>query len=171
MCRFSTDCQLIRTDSFARDFYGALISKRRLHNKSIFTSSCFFNQQLCGTDTAIFFIRIKQAYYLFVENCANLFHSNQSEYRLNYTAFHIVYTRTVSFTIFNFERVAFQCARKLYCIKMTDYKYLLFAISKVLSLIHISEPTRLGMISYAVFCLKKKKKLKTKKYKPIKTYK
>ena len=27
----------------------------------------------------------------------------------------------------------------------------------VLSLIHISEPTRLGMISYAVFCLKKKR--------------
>src|SRR5450756_1923651 len=27
----------------------------------------------------------------------------------------------------------------------------------VLSLIHISEPTRLGMISYAVFCLKQKK--------------
>ena len=26
-----------------------------------------------------------------------------------------------------------------------------------LSLIHISEPTRLGMISYAVFCLKKKR--------------
>src|SRR5450756_1995634 len=26
---------------------------------------------------------------------------------------------------------------------------------KILSLIHISEPTRLGMISYAVFCLKK----------------
>ena len=34
-----------------------------------------------------------------------------------------------------------------------------------LSLIHISEPTRLGMISYAVFCLKKKKKIKKKKYK------
>ena len=32
-----------------------------------------------------------------------------------------------------------------------------------LSLIHISEPTRLGMISYAVFCLKKKKKRKKKK--------
>ena len=32
------------------------------------------------------------------------------------------------------------------------------ALSDVLSLIHISEPTRLGMISYAVFCLKKKKK-------------
>src|SRR5450756_2700689 len=30
----------------------------------------------------------------------------------------------------------------------------------ILSLIHISEPTRLGMISYAVFCLKKKKKHK-----------
>ncbi len=29
-----------------------------------------------------------------------------------------------------------------------------------LSLIHISEPTRLGMLSYAVFCLKKKKKKK-----------
>src|SRR5450759_4793169 len=28
---------------------------------------------------------------------------------------------------------------------------------RYLSLIHISEPTRLGMISYAVFCLKKKK--------------
>src|SRR5450756_2916188 len=33
-----------------------------------------------------------------------------------------------------------------------------FAYAKYLSLIHISEPTRLGMISYAVFCLKKKKK-------------
>ena len=33
---------------------------------------------------------------------------------------------------------------------------------KKLSLIHISEPTRLGMISYAVFCLKKKKQ--NKKY-------
>ena len=33
-----------------------------------------------------------------------------------------------------------------------------------LSLIHISEPTRLGMISYAVFCLKKKNKKKTKTY-------
>src|SRR5450756_1813054 len=31
-----------------------------------------------------------------------------------------------------------------------------------LSLIHISEPTRLGMISYAVFCLKKKKTKKKK---------
>ncbi len=29
----------------------------------------------------------------------------------------------------------------------------------VLSLIHISEPTRLALISYAVFCLKKKSKI------------
>src|SRR5450759_1392516 len=29
-------------------------------------------------------------------------------------------------------------------------------VNCILSLIHISEPTRLGMISYAVFCLKKK---------------
>ena len=36
------------------------------------------------------------------------------------------------------------------------------AIYKDLSLIHISEPTRQAEISYAVFCLKKKKK-KTKK--------
>src|SRR5674536_382838 len=33
---------------------------------------------------------------------------------------------------------------------------------RVLSLIHISEPTRLLSISYAVFCLKKKKKKNTK---------
>src|SRR5659263_626496 len=40
-----------------------------------------------------------------------------------------------------------------------------FDAVKMLSLIHISEPTRLGMISYAVFCLKKKKKIKNKKKK------
>src|SRR5450756_896276 len=39
--------------------------------------------------------------------------------------------------------------------------------SSTLSLIHISEPTRLGMISYAVFCLKKKKKKKKKTKKKI----
>eukprot|EP00658_Telonema_sp_P-2_P052367 TRINITY_DN4056_c0_g2_i8.p1 TRINITY_DN4056_c0_g2~~TRINITY_DN4056_c0_g2_i8.p1 ORF type:complete len:102 (+),score=31.91 TRINITY_DN4056_c0_g2_i8:138-443(+) len=33
-----------------------------------------------------------------------------------------------------------------------------------LSLIHISEPTRLLSISYAVFCLKKKKKLEKRMY-------
>src|SRR5659263_489578 len=31
-----------------------------------------------------------------------------------------------------------------------------YEVALFLSLIHISEPTRLGMISYAVFCLKKK---------------
>ena len=35
----------------------------------------------------------------------------------------------------------------------------------ILSLIHISEPTRQAEISYAVFCLKKKKKKKQKKKK------
>eukprot|EP00658_Telonema_sp_P-2_P031279 TRINITY_DN2344_c0_g2_i1.p2 TRINITY_DN2344_c0_g2~~TRINITY_DN2344_c0_g2_i1.p2 ORF type:complete len:122 (-),score=32.82 TRINITY_DN2344_c0_g2_i1:19-384(-) len=34
-------------------------------------------------------------------------------------------------------------------------------LEDVLSLIHISEPTRLLSISYAVFCLKKKKKVQT----------
>src|SRR5450759_1579834 len=37
------------------------------------------------------------------------------------------------------------------------FKANLFGSIHILSLIHISEPTRLGMISYAVFCLKKKK--------------
>src|SRR5450756_2893097 len=36
-------------------------------------------------------------------------------------------------------------------------RYFVLYIVPELSLIHISEPTRLGMISYAVFCLKKKK--------------
>src|SRR5450756_3077182 len=34
--------------------------------------------------------------------------------------------------------------------------YVVHRSPKYLSLIHISEPTRLGMTSYAVFCLKKK---------------
>src|SRR5450756_2820887 len=40
-----------------------------------------------------------------------------------------------------------------------------------LSLIHISEPTRLGMISYAVFCLKKKKQKRKKNKKQQKNKK
>ena len=48
-------------------------------------------------------------------------------------------------------------------VPLTDEEMAPLGIQKEdLSLIHISEPTRLGMISYAVFCLKKKKK---KKYK------
>ena len=42
----------------------------------------------------------------------------------------------------------------------TKHWYLPLDKHEELSLIHISEPTRLGMISYAVFCLKKKKKKK-----------
>src|SRR5450756_63776 len=38
---------------------------------------------------------------------------------------------------------------------MTDSVLARFYTDVALSLIHISEPTRLGMISYAVFCLKK----------------
>src|SRR5450759_5581509 len=60
------------------------------------------------------------------------------------------------------------CASKFGAIGLTEsirqeLKLLGFKKIKVsyvcpnLSLIHISEPTRLGMISYAVFCLKKKK--------------
>ena len=40
----------------------------------------------------------------------------------------------------------------------------IFKVGDVLSLIHISEPTRLLSISYAVFCLKKKKKKQTTTY-------
>ena len=45
-----------------------------------------------------------------------------------------------------------------YEVSNKDFKALIEATGYItdLSLIHISEPTRLGMISYAVFCLKKK---------------
>src|SRR5450756_1400039 len=39
----------------------------------------------------------------------------------------------------------------------SPYVWIVLGVTLSLSLIHISEPTRLGMISYAVFCLKKKK--------------
>src|SRR5659263_718889 len=41
------------------------------------------------------------------------------------------------------------------CFKACKYVFLFPDSLSGLSLIHISEPTRLGMISYAVFCLKK----------------
>ena len=42
---------------------------------------------------------------------------------------------------------------------------IIFKKQLTLSLIHISEPTRRTPISYAVFCLKKKKKIKTERKK------
>ena len=44
-----------------------------------------------------------------------------------------------------------------------DIMKLSYSIGGSLSLIHISEPTRQAEISYAVFCLKKKKKTQLKK--------
>ena len=41
---------------------------------------------------------------------------------------------------------------------LTNMAILTEETGEVLSLIHISEPTRPRLISYAVFCLKKKKK-------------
>src|SRR5665254_29533 len=53
------------------------------------------------------------------------------------------------------------CFQRLY-----GGRAVLFVAPYLLSLIHISEPTRLLSISYAVFCLKKKKKqIKEKKKK------
>src|SRR5450756_1001482 len=48
------------------------------------------------------------------------------------------------------------CDRAADCVAREPWGEMTMAMR--LSLIHISEPTRLGMISYAVFCLKKKKK-------------
>src|SRR5450756_2952004 len=50
-----------------------------------------------------------------------------------------------------------------------SFAHFLLAVAHLLSLIHISEPTRLGMISYAVFCLKKKKKTKNSEIFQLKT--
>ena len=78
-------------------------------------------------------------------------------------------------TIARFISLHFSACAKVLLAQMSDLLYLLGEISGktifidgtkiesaadkyTLSLIHISEPTRLGMISYAVFCLKKKKK-------------
>ena len=47
--------------------------------------------------------------------------------------------------------------------KMDGKDYRVYSLAGDLSLIHISEPTRRTPISYAVFCLKKKKKINKKK--------
>src|SRR5450756_1207327 len=49
-------------------------------------------------------------------------------------------------------------APAMYTLEGGSFGFQLGGEATDLSLIHISEPTRLGMISYAVFCLKKKKK-------------
>eukprot|EP00658_Telonema_sp_P-2_P029575 TRINITY_DN22483_c0_g1_i4.p1 TRINITY_DN22483_c0_g1~~TRINITY_DN22483_c0_g1_i4.p1 ORF type:complete len:586 (+),score=115.24 TRINITY_DN22483_c0_g1_i4:253-2010(+) len=58
-------------------------------------------------------------------------------------------------------------AKSMLTVKTLEFRACVSDIDLSLSLIHISEPTRLLSISYAVFCLKKKKKKekKEKKYK------
>ena len=51
---------------------------------------------------------------------------------------------------------------KALAVLATNPNAIVIGADQVLSLIHISEPTRLRRISYAVFCLKKKKKKKKK---------
>src|SRR5659263_330032 len=59
--------------------------------------------------------------------------------------------------MFGFTAAIFSKYLKKACVKTASMSMLLFRTFLImLSLIHISEPTRLGMISYAVFCLKKK---------------
>src|SRR5665648_1197653 len=65
----------------------------------------------------------------------------------------------------NYEKINDEINKKILTGKDDYYskevfEQLLYSIGLNLSLIHISEPTRLGMISYAVFCLKKKKNKK-----------
>eukprot|EP01017_Pseudomicrothorax_dubius_P027843 TRINITY_DN3255_c0_g1_i3.p1 TRINITY_DN3255_c0_g1~~TRINITY_DN3255_c0_g1_i3.p1 ORF type:complete len:105 (+),score=6.02 TRINITY_DN3255_c0_g1_i3:541-855(+) len=56
-----------------------------------------------------------------------------------------------------------RCPNTFRCIYLDTFKYRFITYqypmysALILSLIHISEPTRLLSISYAVFCLKKKK--------------
>src|SRR5450756_3030058 len=66
--------------------------------------------------------------------------------------------------VFLWKRVHDIPSSDLEIIVQSHVQWLVMAERKppALSLIHISEPTRLGMISYAVFCLKKKKKKKRK---------
>src|SRR5659263_303814 len=59
-------------------------------------------------------------------------------------------------------KASFQALVALRCEKGREWEGLLWQLKEDgwtvrWGLIHISEPTRLGMISYAVFCLKKKK--------------
>src|SRR5678815_4844264 len=63
----------------------------------------------------------------------------------------------------NGRKVIDFCEERGMCVSSTFFKhksihkYTRVGVGRDLSLIHISEPTRLLSISYAVFCLKKKK--------------
>src|SRR5450756_3006043 len=63
---------------------------------------------------------------------------------------------TVALAILMIAVIALVASYGWYYQRLSDER--VATIGQNLSLIHISEPTRLGMISYAVFCLKKKKK-------------
>ena len=54
-------------------------------------------------------------------------------------------------------RLVLQFSMPLFCSNLLQQLYNLTDTALALSLIHISEPTRRTPISYAVFCLKKKK--------------
>ena len=62
----------------------------------------------------------------------------------------IVICVSVFLTLASIIYLSFSFATRYYDIKAAELKNL--------SLLHISEPTRLRQISYAVFCLKKKKR-------------
>src|SRR5450756_2606362 len=60
-----------------------------------------------------------------------------------------------------------RCVRhRIELIRCLEWKRAAHRREELLSLIHISEPTRLGMISYAVFCLKKKQPASAKQPRP-----
>src|SRR5665648_1226841 len=70
----------------------------------------------------------------------------------------VVFYREQTFSRIEFQKFMFEQSKPHP--RMIELIHKLKA--QYLSLIHISEPTRLGMISYAVFCLKKKKKKQKK---------
>src|SRR5660398_295171 len=59
-------------------------------------------------------------------------------------------------------RIAAECGVAVSTVVGWRKRFAADGLREFLSLIHISEPTRLRRISYAVFCLKKKKKKKKK---------
>src|SRR5665648_1097564 len=80
--------------------------------------------------------------------------------------FQVIFTKLDFFAVLKADTVHDQVIVDMVFICMCSHNHLIafetllshLQAYLVLSLIHISEPTRLGMISYAVFCLKKKKR-------------